>query len=49
MGFNSSEYVDDITLVLLSIFTPGQPRAIRYNYASYIANKIHDQFQNLER
>ena len=23
MGFNSSEYVDDVTLVLLSIFTPG--------------------------
>ena len=25
LGFNTSEYVDEITLVLLSIFTPGQP------------------------
>lgn len=48
MGFNSSEYVDDITLVLLSIFTPGQLPAVRYDYASYIANKIHDQILNLE-
>ena len=49
MGFNSSEYVDDITLVLLSIFTPGQPPTIRYDYATFIANKIHDQFLNLDR
>lgn len=49
MGFNSNEYVDDITLVLISIFTPGQPPAIRYDYATFIANKIHDQFTSLER
>ena len=44
MGFNTSEYVDQLTLVLLSIFTPGHPPAIKYEFASYIANKIHDQF-----
>lgn len=49
MGFNSSKFIDDITLVLLSIFTPGQPLAVRYDYAIYIANKIHDQFLNLDR
>lgn len=48
MGFNSREYVDKITLVLLSIFTPGQPPTIKYDYASYIANKIHDQFLRLD-
>jgi len=42
MGFNTSEYVDELTLVMMSIFTPGQPPAIKYNYASYIAEKIHD-------
>ena len=42
MGFNTSEYVDQLTLVLLSIFTPGQPPAIKYYFASYIADKIHD-------
>ena len=49
MAFTSSEYVDDITLVLLSIFTPWQPPAIRYDHATFIANKIHDQFINLDR
>ena len=48
MGFNSSEYVDDVTLVLLSIFTPGYPLVVKYDYASYIANKIHDQFLRLD-
>ena len=48
MGLNSGEYVDEITLVLLSTFTPGQPPATRYDYASYISNKIHDQFLRLD-
>jgi len=42
MGFNTSEFVDELTLVLLSIFTPGQLPAIKYDFASYIADKIHD-------
>jgi len=49
LGFRSSEYVDDITLVMLSIFTLGQPPAIKYDYDTFIANKIHAQFMNLER
>ena len=48
LGFRSSEYVDEIVLVLLSTFTPGKPPAIKYDYASYIANKIHDQFLILD-
>lgn len=48
MGFNTSEFVDEVTLVLLSIFTPGQPPDVKYKYASYIANKIHDQFLRLD-
>ena len=48
MGFNTSEFVDHLILVLLSIFTPGQPPAVRYDFASYIADKIHDQFMRLE-
>jgi len=49
MGFNTNEYVDDITLFLLSIFTPGQPPTVKYDYATFIANKIHDQFMSLDR
>lgn len=48
MGFKTSEFIDDVTLVLLSIFTPGHPLAVKYDYASYIANKIHDQFLRLD-
>ena len=48
MGFNTSEYVDHLILVLLSIFTHGQPPAVRYDFASYIADKIHDQFMRLD-
>ena len=49
LGFKTSEYVDETTLGLLSIFTPGQPPAAKYDYATFIANKIHDQFMNLDR
>jgi len=49
LGFRSSEYVDDIILVLLSKFTPEQPPAVKYDHATFIANKIHDQFINLDR
>lgn len=48
MGFNTSEYVDEVTLVLLSIFTLGQPPIVKYDYASNISNKIHDQFLRLD-
>jgi len=48
MGFNPREYVDEITLVLLSIFTPRKTPAIKYDYASYISNKIHDKFIRLD-
>lgn len=47
MGFNTSEFVDEVTLVLLSTFTLEQPPALKYDYASYIANKIHDQLLRL--
>lgn len=48
MGFNISEYVDELTLVLMSIFTPSQSPAVKYNYAAFIAEKIHEQFMRLE-
>ena len=48
MGFNTSEYVDELTLVFISIFTPGQPPVVKYNYVAFIAEKIHDQFTRLE-
>jgi len=49
LGFKTIEYVDETTLFLLSIFTPGQPPAVKYDYATFIANKIHEQFMSLDR
>lgn len=48
MGFNTSEFVDELTLVLMSIFTHWQTPAVKYDYAAFIAKKIHDQFMRLE-
>ena len=49
LGFGTSEIVDETVFALMSIFTPGQPPAVKYDYATFIANKIHEKFMNLER
>jgi len=48
MGFNTREFVDELSLVFMSIFTLSQPLVVKYEYAAFIANKIHDQFMRLE-
>lgn len=48
LSFKTSEYVDEIVLVLLSSFSQGQPPTIKYNYAKFVANKIHDHLIKLE-
>lgn len=49
LGFKTNEFVDETNLVMLSMFTPGQHPTIKYDYASFIANKINKQFISLER
>jgi len=49
LGYNTSEYVDETILVMLSMFTPRRPPAVQYDYATFISDKIHEQFMNLER
>jgi len=49
LGYNTTEYVDETILVMLSMFSPGKPPSVQYDYATFIANKIHKQFMNLER
>ena len=49
LGFRTSEIVDETVPALMSMFSLGQPPAVKYDYATFIANKIHEQFMNLER
>ena len=49
LGCKTGEFVDETVFFLLTIFTPGQPPAVMYDYASFIANKIHEQFMMMER
>lgn len=48
LGYTTSEYVDEIILAYLSIFTPGKAPTIMFDYAKFISNKMHDQFMQLE-
>ena len=49
LGFQTSEHIDEIVLVLLSTYSLGQGPAVKYNYANFIANKMHDQLVKLDR
>ena len=42
LDFTPSEYVDELTLAYMSIFTLGQPPAAKFDYATFIVDKIHD-------
>lgn len=49
LGFRTSEVVDETVFAIMFMFSPGKPPTVKYDYATYIANKIHEQFMNLER
>ena len=42
LGYTTSEYIDDIILAFMSIYTPGQPPDVIYDYAKFTANRVHD-------
>lgn len=42
LGFTTNEYVDDIIFAYMSIFTPGQPPAVKFDYEKFILDKMHD-------
>ena len=48
LGFSSNEYVDEMTFTYMTMFTPGQTPTAKYDYATFIVDKIHDQFMRLE-
>jgi len=49
LGYRTSEHVDQTMLVLLAAYSPGQPPARKFNFAKFIANKIHDQLFKIDR
>ena len=49
LGFTTNEHVDETVLVMLSAYSLEKPPAVKYNYAEYIANKMHDQLSRLNR
>ena len=49
LGCKTGEFVDETVFLLLTMFTPAQPPAVMYDYATFIANKIHEQFMMMER
>ena len=49
LGFRGIEDVDESIMAMLSIFSPGRAPAIYYDYATHIADKIHEQLINLPR
>ena len=47
LGYTSDEHVDEVIMAFLSIFTPGKPLAIMFDYAQFIADRMHEQFTRL--
>jgi len=48
LGFSTNEYLVEIIFSYMSIFTPRQPLAIKFDYAKFISEKMHGQFLRLE-
>lgn len=44
LGYTTSEYIDEIILAFMSIFSPRQPLAVMYDYAKFIADNMPNHF-----
>ena len=49
LGYGTYEDVDETIMAMLSIFSPRMPPTVHYDFAIFIANKIHEKLMNLER
>lgn len=48
LGYKSLEFIDETVLVMMTMFSPGKS-PIYYDYATYISDKMHEEFLNLSR
>jgi len=42
LGCTTNEFVDELILAFMSIYTPGHPLATLYDYAQFIAESMHE-------
>jgi len=47
LGYTTSEFVDETIIAFMSIYSPSKLPAIMFDYAKFIADKMHDQFMRL--
>jgi len=47
LGYITIKYIDEIILAFMSIYTPGQPPATIYDFATFIADRMHEQFTRM--
>lgn len=43
-GYSTNEYIDEIILAFMSIYTPRQPLVVIYDYAQFITDRMHENF-----
>lgn len=48
LGYTTSEFVDEIIIAFMSIYSPDQPPAIMFDFSKFTTDKMHDQFMRLE-
>jgi len=48
LGYSTDEFVDELVLAFMSIYTLGQPPVVLYNYAKFIAEIMHEQFTRMQ-
>ncbi len=47
LGYSTSEYIDELILYFMSIYTPVQPPTIIYDFSIFIADRMHEQFTRM--
>ena len=47
LRYTSSEFINDLILAFMSIYTLGRPLIVLHNFAEFIAVRMHEQFTRM--
>lgn len=47
LGYTTSEYIDELILAFMFIYTLGQRPATTYEFSKFIADRMHEQFTRM--